>query len=53
VRLLEAIRDELVAQGIVRPATVAGALPPMWLSYRGGLPGPGEGSPHRAATPTW
>jgi hypothetical protein len=44
VRLLEAIRDELVAQGIVRPATVAGALPPMWLSYRGGLPGPGEGS---------
>jgi hypothetical protein len=42
-RLLEAIRDELVTAGLVRRATVAGSLPPMWLSYRGGLPGPGEG----------
>jgi hypothetical protein len=43
-RLLNAIRDELVARDIVRKPTVAGPLPPMWLEPALGVPAPGEGN---------
>lgn len=42
--LLSALRDHLVAQGIVRKPSVAGALPPLWLEPALGTPGPGEGN---------
>lgn len=43
--LLPALRDHLVAQGIVRVPGIAGAAPPLWLEPPGGAPAPGEGQP--------
>lgn len=45
--LLEHCRNHLVAQGIVRPATVAAppddpTRPPLWLDPRDGLPAPAD-----------
>lgn len=40
--LLEAIRAELADEEILRPAGVAGALPPLWLEPADGPPAPGE-----------
>jgi hypothetical protein len=42
--LLTDLRDYLIAQGIVRKPSVAGALPPMWIEPRLGVPAPGEGN---------
>lgn len=42
--LLSALRDYLVAQGIVRKPSVAGSLPPLWLEPQTGTPAPGEGN---------
>lgn len=36
--LLNFVRDHLVAQGIVRVPQIAGALPPLWLEPRHGVP---------------
>jgi len=47
--LLEALRDHLVAAGVVRPPRAPGALPPMWLDPRAGAPAPGEGDAADAA----
>lgn len=44
------LRDYLVAQGVVRKPSVAGALPPCWLEPREGLPAPGEKPPNGSAT---
>lgn len=41
--LLDALRDHLVAQGIVRVPRQAGAEPPLWLEPKEGVPAPGEG----------
>lgn len=41
-RLLNAFRDQLVTQGIVRIPRVPGAAPPLWLQRRLGAPAPGE-----------
>jgi hypothetical protein len=41
--LLSDLRAYLIAQGIVRKPSVAGALPPMWLEPKLGVPAPGEG----------
>lgn len=40
--VLTALRNELVAAGIVRKPANAGALPPMHVEPRGGAPAPGE-----------
>ena len=42
--LLSEIRNYLVAQGVVRKPSTAGALPPMWLEPQSGTPAPGEGN---------
>lgn len=42
--LLSALRDHLVAQGIVRKPSVAGDRPPLWLEPMQGVPAPGEGA---------
>lgn len=42
--LLEAMRDFLVAEGIVRDPDTEGPLPPLWLTPRDGLNAPNEGS---------
>lgn len=42
--LLNAVRDHLVAQAVVRKPSVAGGLPPLWLEPRLGTPAPGEGN---------
>lgn len=42
--LLPPLRDYLIAQGIVRRPSVAGALAPLWLDPRKGVPAPGEGT---------
>jgi len=47
-RVAQELRVYLVAQGIVRDPDIAGPKPPLWLSPRDGLPGPGEGGPPRA-----
>lgn len=41
--LLTALREHLVAQGVVRKPVVAGAAPPLWLEPKNGVPAPGEG----------
>jgi hypothetical protein len=41
--LLTYMRDYLVAEGLVRKPSVAGALPPLWLEPAEGTPAPGEG----------
>lgn len=41
--LLTALRDQLIAQDIVRKPSVAGARPPLWLEPKFGTPAPGEG----------
>lgn len=48
-RITQELRVHLIAQGIVRDPDVAGALPPLWLSPRDGMPGPNEGDPPTAA----
>ena len=42
--LIEALRDHLIAEGLVRDPRVAGSLPPCWRSPKNGVPAPGEGS---------
>lgn len=42
--LLSDMRAYLIAQGIVRKPSVAGAVPPMWLEPKLGVPAPGEGN---------
>lgn len=42
--VIEAVRDELIAQGIVRKPSVAGAEAPCWIEPRNGVPAPGEQS---------
>ena len=42
--LIDACRDYLIAQGIVRDPRVAGAAPPCWRSPRNGVPAPGDGT---------
>jgi hypothetical protein len=42
--LLTNLRDHLIAAGIVRKPSTAGASPPLWLEPRLGTPAPGEGS---------
>jgi len=49
--LLEAMREHLIAEGLVRKPTVAGALPPLWLEPRLGTPAPGEGNNATAVSP--
>ena len=41
-RLLVALRDQLVSDGIVRSPGTPGALPPLWIQPRLGVPAPGE-----------
>jgi hypothetical protein len=41
--LLDALRDELIAAGLARKPSIAGATPPLWLEPRDGVPAPGEG----------
>jgi hypothetical protein len=43
-RLLSALRDHLVTQGVVRKPSVPGSLPPMWVEPTLGTPAPGEGN---------
>jgi hypothetical protein len=40
--LIEAVRDELIAQDIVRKPSVSGPEPPCWIEPRNGVPAPGE-----------
>lgn len=40
--IIEAVRDELIAQSIVRKPSVAGSAPPCWIEPRNGVPAPGE-----------
>ena len=42
--LIQALRDHLIAQGIVRDPRTAGPLPPCWRSPRKGVPAPSEGT---------
>ena len=42
--LIEALRDHLVAAGLVRDPRVAGPLPPCWRTPANGVPAPGEGT---------
>ena len=42
--LIEALRDHLIAEGLVRDPRVAGSLPPCWRSPKNGVPAPGEGN---------
>ncbi len=42
--LLDALRNHLIGQGIVRKPAVAGAAPPLWLEPDEGAPAPGEGT---------
>jgi hypothetical protein len=42
-RLLNAMREHLIAQGVVRRPSVAAAAPPMWLEPTLGTPAPGDG----------
>lgn len=42
--LLPHLRDYLIAEGLVRKPSVAGAVPPLWLDPRNGVPAPGEGN---------
>lgn len=42
--MLDALRDFLVTQALVRIPRVAGATPPLWLEPRDGVPAPGEGA---------
>lgn len=44
VRLLDALQQHLITQGLVRSPSVAGTLPPLWKQPRGGTPGPGQGA---------
>ena len=44
IDLLTSLRDYLVAQGLVRKPSVAGATPPLWLEPKLGVPAPGEGT---------
>lgn len=41
-QLLPALRDYLIAQGLVRKPSVAGSEHPMWLDRKRGIPYPGE-----------
>lgn len=41
--LIDALRDYLIAQGVVRDPRTAGNLPPCWRSPKFGVPAPGEG----------
>ncbi len=41
--LIDALRDFLIAEGVVRDPRVAGADPPCWRSPRMGVPAPGDG----------
>lgn len=50
--LLGNLRDYLVAQGVARKPSVAGAAPPMWLEPEQGVPAPGEPYPGGSATQT-
>lgn len=40
--LLSGFRNYLVAQGLVRKPSVAGAVPPLWIEPQDGVPAPGE-----------
>ena len=42
--MIDACRDYLIAQALVRDPRVAGAAPPCWRSPRNGLPAPGDGT---------
>lgn len=42
-QILPHLRDFLIAQGLVRKPSVAGAAHPLWLDPRLGVPAPGEG----------
>lgn len=42
--LIDACRDYLIAQAIVRDPRTAGAAPPCWRSPRNGVPAPGDGT---------
>jgi hypothetical protein len=42
--VLSALRDHLIAQGIVRKPSVAGSAPPLWIEPKDGVPAPGEGA---------
>jgi hypothetical protein len=50
--LLTHLRDHLIAEGLVRRPSVAGAAPPMWLEPRDGVPAPGEGENATEIGPT-
>lgn len=39
----EALRIHLVSSSICRAPSVTGALPPLWIEPRNGVPAPGEG----------
>ena len=49
--LLPNVRAFLVDAGLVREPDVAGALPPLWLDPRDGVPAPGEGKPVEIGDP--
>lgn len=42
--MIDACRDYLIAQSLVRDPRVAGAAPPCWRSPRSGVPAPGDGA---------
>lgn len=42
--LIEALREHLIDEGIVRDPRVAGSLPPCWRSPKNGVPQPGQGT---------
>jgi hypothetical protein len=46
--ILSVVRQELVNAGLVRPPSVAGALPPAHIEPVGGARAPGEGEPPTA-----
>jgi hypothetical protein len=43
MRLLDALQQYLIDQGLVRSPSTPGPLPPLWKQPRGGTPGPGQG----------
>ena len=44
VLLIEALRNALIAEGLVRDPKVAGPLPPCWRTPVNGVPAPGQGT---------
>lgn len=50
VHPLTALKDHLIAAGIVRDPSTAGSLPPMFLEPRNGVNAPGEGQGAQVGT---